>query len=286
MMMKKRTLLLLVLATILLAAPATLAADEDAKPERPYDPWDRAFVQLGGFLVTTDSGFRIGASNLGLGIALDVEKFLGLKQTNVAFRLDGGWRFTGNGRHSLLFSWFKLNRTGENVLTEDVTLPPDDEVILEGTTIESIFNFDIFKVKYNYSFLLDDRVDLKVGGGLYIMPLEFGLGRQGEIQTQESITAPLPVISLGFNFALSKNWYIRQDVDFMYLELAGVAGSITDINLAVEWTISKHVALGLGIESLDVEIEATKDTSYPGLGFDGSVGFTYRGLQFYVRGNF
>jgi hypothetical protein len=284
--MKVRTCLVLAVAAILLAAPTTLAEDDAAKSERAYAPWDRAFVQLGGFLMTTDSGFRIGSSNLGLGIDLNVEKFLGLKQTNVAFRFDGGWRFTKNGRHALAFSWFSLKRSGENVLTEDITVPPDDEVILEGTTIDSIFNFDIFKTKYAYSFLLDDRMDLRVGGGLYVMPLEYGLGVRGETKTRESITAPLPVVSFGLNFALSRKWSLRQEVDFLYLAISDFVGSITDFNFAVEWRAWKRVALGLGIESLDIEIQSSSDSGYPGISFDGKIAFRYTGLQFYVRGNF
>jgi hypothetical protein len=272
----------LVLALILVLAPVARAAKDPVNPEDT--PWDKLYLQLGVFLADLDSSFRIGEENIGVGISLDVEKFLGLESSKSAFRFDAGWRFTQNFRHRLALNWFAFRRDGENTLTEDIELPND--TIVEGTTIQSIFDFDIIKVKYAYSLLLDERVDFNVGGGLYIMPIRFGLGEKGKDFTQEDITAPLPVVTLGFNFALTKKWFLRQDIDFLYLNIMDVKGGILDLNAAVERRITRNLALGLGFETMQISVEATADSDYPNLDFDGEFGFGYTGVQLYLKGNF
>lgn len=280
--MKKLAGYVLVLSLVVTAAPVTPAAESSVDPEDM--PWDKLYVQLGAFLADLDSSFRLGAENLGIGISLDVEKFLGLESSKSAFRFDAGWRFKKNLRHRLQLNWFSFKRSGTNTLTEDVDI--GDEVILEGTTIESVFDYDLIKLKYTYSVLLDKRVDLNVGGGLYVLPIKFGLGEKGEDFTSEDVTAPLPVITLGFNFALTRKWFIRQDIDFLYLSIADVKGGVIDINFAVDRRLTRHLALGLGFEAMRIRVEATTDSSYPGLDFDGEFGFGYTGVQLYLKGNF
>ena len=289
-----RRCLCVVIAAIAISvfvAPAVAEGDgEEIDPKSL--PWDRAHVQLGGFMAAMDSGFRIGSSTAGLGAVLDVEELLGLEETQVSFRFDGAFRFTKNRKHKFDFTWFSMNRSAERTLgpDEEITIPdpddPDGEIVLTNMTIESKFNYDIFKIKYKYSFLLDKRVDVFVGGGFYVMPIEFGLGEQGANGTDESITAPLPVLSAGVNVALAKKWFLRQEFDLMYLKIGGFTGQISDFNLGLERTVAKRLALGLGVESLNISVESETSGDYPGVDFTGSVEFQYVGLQFYIRGRF
>jgi hypothetical protein len=274
--------LALIAAAFLLAAPAALAEGGDGGAGPKQRPWVKAWVQFGAFLTDVESSFRIGVDNIGLGINLNVEKFLGLDSTNRVFRFDGGWRLSRNRRHTIDVSWFNLNRQGDKVLTEDLDI--DGTTIIRGAAIESIYKIDIVKVRYDYSFVLDERVDLNVGGGLYVMPIELGIGEKGKDVTKRDITAPLPVVSLGFDFALTQKWFLRQDIDLMYLSISGVTGTILDLNAGVERNISKHLALGLGVERLSISIDAESGSDYPGLDFVGQVGFNYIGAQFYLKG--
>ena len=280
---RTRSFTALVLA--LWASSSAFAQANTAEAKGGFEPWPKAYAQLGVFLINTESTFLLGISNVGLGINLAVEKFLDLEATNTAFRIDGGWRFTHNRRHKLTLSWFRLNREGTTTTTKDIELP-DSTVISVGTGISSIFNFAIVRLKYNYSFVLDERIDLNIGAGVYLMPVTYGLGEIGEPRTEQSTTAPLPVISVGFNVGLSPNWYIRQSAEWMYLEISGIAGRIVDLTLSIERTIYKRIALGLGLEALDISFDTEKDSSYPGVEVEGQYGFKYSGVQLYVRGNF
>ncbi len=238
---------LFVMVAVIISAPALAEKSEDPKDF----PWKRGSLNLGVYIATMDSAFRLGESNLGLGIELDVEEFLNLDTFDTAFRIDAAYRFGKTRRHKVEFSWFKFDREGSRFIDEQIEVPPE----LGGGTLgpgdfTSVFNFDIYKLKYEYSFVFDERADLNVGLGLYIMPIEVGLSAvvngvfQGSMR--EEITAPLPVIGLGFDFAITPKWIIRQQMDLLYLEFGDFKGAISSFNASLEWLTWKHVGFGLG----------------------------------------
>ena len=220
-------------ALVLLSGPV-LAADTD-----PTDlPWKKAYLDLGLFYSVSNTTFRLGEDNIGTGISLDVEDFLGLDSTTSAFRIGGGWRFTKNMRHKLEFGWFAIHRDASGTITEDINIPPEHGggTILAGEVVDSEFNFDLIKLKYEYSFILDDRLDLNLGLGLFVMPFEFGVQQTaGGNGMAEDITAPLPVGSLGFDFAITPKWFVRQQLELFYLKYGDFTGAITGSSVALEY---------------------------------------------------
>ena len=77
--------------------------------------------------------------------------------------------------------------------------------ILEGTQVSGFFNFDVCKLAYSFPFFQDERFDLALSFGLFIMPVEFGFNATGLVaeRIEESITAPLPVVCFRGDFALT-----------------------------------------------------------------------------------
>ena len=280
-----RTMIIVLLAVII-SSPALAAEGKDPKDY----PWERGYVNLGYYIARLDSSVRFGGKGLGLGLELDVEEFLDLDTSDTSFRIDAGYRFGKTRRHKVEFSWFKFHREGTRNFSDPVVLPPE----LGGGTIgpgdvNSLFNFDIYKLKYEYSFVFDERVDLNLGLGLYVMPIEFGLSAvingdpQGEVR--EDITAPLPVVGVGFDFAITPNWIITQQVELFYLEYDNFKGAISSINFALEWLTWKHVGFGFGLDAMRVRVEA-KGSDYPGVDFKGDIEFSYFGAQLYLKANF
>ena len=270
----------------------TAFAEEGKSKKEPYPhPWNKGYLTLGGYVATLDSGVTLGSSG-GLGINVDVEDLLGLDTTGSSFRVAAGYRLGKKRRHKLELSWFRFHREGENTLIEAIPIPPElggepGDAIGPGV-INSLFNFDIYKFKYEYSFVLDERADLNVGVGLFIMPIEFGLtfteGGVTRGSVFESVTAPLPVLGLGFDFAITPKWFIRQQLEVFYLEIDSFEGGITSLTAALEYFPWKHVGFGLGADAFSVNIEATQETDYPGLGdFVGTLDFSYIGAQLYIK---
>ena len=140
---------------------------------------------------------------------------------------------------------------------------------------------------YSYSYVFDERVDLNIGAGFYVMPIEFGfvgtIDGVGQNTVRESITAPLPVIGLGFDFAITPKWYIRQDADIFYLEIDNYKGGIANLMFALEYLPWKHVGVGVGTNWMQVFVEVDGDTDVPGVDFVGDVEFSYFGALLYLK---
>ena len=246
----------------------------------PNWPWERFSFTFGGFTADVSSDVRLGAKGLGGGIDVNLEEALDLETTSTVFRVGAAYRFGKSRRHQAELSWFQLNRSASKSLQQDVTV--DNTVYPIGTTVNSFFDLQIWKVAYNYSFLLDDRINLAAGLGVFVMPIKFGINAAGVGQTEESITAPLPVIGLRADIALTRKWFLRQSIDLFYLKIGDFRGAIVDSTTAVEYKAWKNFGLGLAANAFKVGIEA-EGKDYPNIDFVGNIQFDYLGLLLYGK---
>ena len=248
--------------------------------QRSTKPWEKGSITLGVFLTDTDSTVRIGAP--GYGVTVDVEETLALETTTTVFRTDGMWRFSDNLRHRIDASWFALRRNGSTTIGRDITI--EGTVIPTGSNVTTRFDLDIFKLGYSYSFFQDNRMDLAVGAGLFITPIGFELNATGAVNkyTAESVTAPLPVVGLRADFAITPKWMLKNSLDLFYLEIGDFKGSIVDLKTAIEYNWFKNFGLGMGIESFNLEVEA-QGSDYPNVDLVGAFGFKYLGLMLYGK---
>lgn len=247
-------------------------------------PWKTFSFNAGAFISATDTGVRIGS---GLGVDIDFEDLLGLDTENTVFRIDAYWRFTDNHRHRLDFSWFSLYRSGNRQIAEDINIElPDDSVINipAETQVKSFFDLDIYQINYSYSFFQDDRLDLAVAGGLYLMPIGFGISATGLVEEEgdAKFTAPLPVIGLRADVAITDKWYFRTGTQIFYLQYNQFTGSLLSLRSAVEYNPWKYFGFGLGFDAFRMQLEADGQ-DYPEIDFKGTVNFDYTGLQIYAR---
>ena len=118
------------------------------------------------------------------------------------------------------------------------------------------------------------------------MPIEFGVeaiaGGIGQRKLVEDITAPLPALGIGFDFAITPKWFLRQQVELFYLEIGDFEGQLFSTSLALEYLPWKHFGFGIGFDAMAIEVKA-QGSDYPGINFTGEVEFRYAGLQFYVK---
>jgi len=255
-----------------------------AEPGTNTEPWEKFGLQGGYFLSAVDSGVRLGT---GIGVDIDVEDLLGLDSSASVFRVGALWRFTDNRRHRLDFNWFSLNRDGSRQILQDITIEDNNGnqiPIKSGSTVDAFFDLDIYQLSYSYSFLQDERLDLALQIGTYIMPIDVGLSVAGAIDEQGSarFTAPLPVVGLRMDIALTPQWFIRTGTQAFYLEYDNFSGSVLEFRAAVEYNPWDHVGIGLGFDTLAINVEAEGE-DWPGIDLNGKVNFNYAGLQLYLR---
>jgi hypothetical protein len=245
-------------------------------------PWETFSLNLGGFISTVDSSIGLGVNSIGVDI--DLEDSLGLDTSITAFRVDTFWRFTDNKRHRFDFSWFDLNRDSTKVLAKDI--PIGENEFPAGATISSSLDMSILKATYSYSFFQDDRFDLAASAGLFVIPIDYSIrsitNRYNGYEA-DSITAPLPVIGLRGDFAITPKLFFKTNIDFFYVEFDNYEGSIVDVRMAVEYNLFKNVGFGLGFEHVQVDVEAEGDSDVPGVNFNGNILFDYSGVLLYTK---
>jgi hypothetical protein len=202
--MINRKCLLQFLTVLLLISLSPFAFADEAQQEEK--PWTRFGLNLGGTFNGYDSSVRLGLK--GLGLSVDAEELLDLDTSTTFFAADGFWRFTENRRHRLDLTWFSLHRSGTNTLGRDIDIGDLD--IPLGTTVNTSLDIDIYRIGYSYSFFQDDRIDLALSAGAFVLPIKFDITAEGMLDgsESESITAPLPVIGLRADFAITPKWFL------------------------------------------------------------------------------
>ena len=248
--------------------------------ENEGKPWERFSFNLGGFITAINSDVSLGVE--GLGISVNVEEALDLDSSVSVFRVDGLWRFSRNLRHRLDLGWFDISRDSSTTLLQDITI--GDTTFLLGTEVTTSFDLQVFKGAYSYSFFQDDRIDMGVSFGLFVMPIDFKIDASGAFEghESESITAPLPVLGLRADFAITPKLFLKYNIDFFYLEIDQFEGAITNNKLVLEYNAFKYLGFGIGLERFNIYIKAEGE-DYPNIDFNGTFEFSYFGLMAYCK---
>ncbi len=274
----KPVLDLLFLAILLITSvPVVLAAESTESKETP---WERFSLSLGGFITTLDSTVVLGAKELGTGLEINVEDALNLDSSLTVFRGDAFVRLGSSKRHRLDFSYYDLRRSATRTLTKDLEIGGNIYPI--GTTVDSSLDFQIIKGGYSYSLLQDNRVDIALGLGMFVIPIDLEVSAAGRRSTSESITAPLPFVHFRADIALTPKFFLRQTYELFYMEVNSFQGSLFNGLIALEYNPWKYIGFGLGYNIFRVALKA-EGSDYPNIDFVGKIQLNYGGLLLYAK---
>ena len=92
--MKGMFRLIIVLFSIMSLTQAAVA-EEKEKKDYFNEPWEKAALYLGAFVVDMNSDLELGFDVGNIAIKVDGEDVLGLEENFTVFRLDGLWRKFG-----------------------------------------------------------------------------------------------------------------------------------------------------------------------------------------------
>ena len=269
-MKKNPVILVCCVFFVLLFAQLSLAEDSENK-DYSNEPWERAALYLGAFVLDTNSDLKLGP-----GVKVDAEDVLGLDQNFTAFRADAFWRITRRNRVD--FTYYTMNRNGSSFLGVEI---PDGEggSFPLGTKVKTDFDVSVLRGSYAYSFFKNEHFDLGVAAGLFGLKVEFKMDSDvfGKVEKTD-FTVPLPVVGLRGNFALTPKWFIRQSFDYFYINVGNYEGQLVDFNVALEWNALKHLGLGVGYNY------AVMDLKYSGSDdFLEEIDMSYGGVLLFAK---
>jgi hypothetical protein len=98
----------------------------------------------------------------------------------------------------------------------------------------------------------------------------------------ESLTAPLPVIGVRGQYALTERFTLRGAVELFGIELDDVEGSFADRYVAVDYAVGSRFDVGLAYNDVLFDISANKG----GDRFKGTLDWGYTGWLLYMNVNF
>ncbi len=273
---------LLTLSISLLLIPVTKA--DETRHTKNYDslnyPWEKFSVSLGGFITGLSTDILYGSEQIGLGLAINLEDALGLETSSLVLRGETDYNFGKRERHQIGLRYFGIFRNSVKDLESEITI--GDQVYPIGSEVDSRFDIQIFKTTYKYSYFVDARVKLGASLGLYIMPINFSISSLGSFGEASKFIAPLPVLGLDANFAVTPKLLVKQGIDVLYLQIEEFKGTITDVNFRIEYNPWKHIGFGVGYDSYLMSIK----NENPGSGifdFVGSFKSGYTGILFYGK---
>lgn len=260
-------------ATMVLSAPVVRA--QDAVPDNPALR-DKFYFALGAFVPKTSTSAQLDSTNLGAGANIDFERALGMTTQKVVPDAAFRWRF--GDRWRLEAEYFQLNRSGDKVISQDITW--NGQTFTAGTEINSKFNFDDIRTSVGYSFFKRKDKELGVSFGFHVASYDVGLGTTSSGQEAKKVLAPLPVLSAYGQFALTDEWAVGGRLDRFVISYDNYQGNLTSLGLDVNYQPFQHIGFGLAYRSLFIVFKATKPD------FTASFNQSFQGPLLYMNASF
>ena len=239
---------------------------------------DRFNLRLGGqFFTSFDTRLRVDSDTGGRGTELHLEGDLNVDKQALVVRLDGTYNF--NRRHSISFSYYQVDRSGERRLQNDISFA--NWVYTFGTDVVKDQRFEIFKLSYGYNFLFRPKGTLGVTFGIHAMSFYSTLSAlDGSVTNEADADAPVPVIGLRGHYQFAEKWRLVGTYDRLDLSIDDVKGHFGDFIVSVEHDTFNNVSFGFGLNRLNLNVDARDEN------LQGKIKIGFNSALLYVRVRF
>jgi hypothetical protein len=259
-----RTVIVLLLVS---AAARSFAQDVPHHPALE----DRFYFGVGVFFPKTSTKGQLDSNRLGVGATVDFEESLDMPRSKTVPAFAGRWRI--NQRWRIDAEYFQLNRSSERVIDREIQW--GDQVFAANTQVSSKFNFSDLRVSAGYSFFRTADKELGMGLGLHMAWYDVSLNSSSSDREGQDVLAPLPVLSIYGQFALTDRWAVGSRLDRFSLSYDKFSGGLTSLALDLQYQPFRHVGFGLGYRGLfiNAEVEGDRVTGKFRQTFEGPVLF-------------
>jgi hypothetical protein len=242
---------------ILLSLLLAIAAAPAAAQETPRHPalTDRLYVGVGAFFPQTTTQAQLQNNRTGLGTTIDLEQSLDMERSKTVPSFFGRWRIGERWRIDAEF--FQLNRTSERTLEREIHW--GEQTFPVNADVSAKFNFYDLRVSAGYSFFRTTDKELGVGLGLHMASYDVSLTSNSTGTDGEDVLAPLPVLSVYGQFALTERWAVGSRIDRFSLSYDKYDGSLTSLGLDLVYQPLRHFGIGLGYRGLFIKMAVEGD---------------------------
>lgn len=220
---------------------------------------DRYSLQIGAYYPTADTTASLNGTGGRIGTSVNFEDDLNLTDRKMVpqflanVRLWEKWRVEAE--------YFSLHRSGARAVGR--TINWGDNTYNVGTTVSSEFDSDIYRLSLGYSFIKDNQKELGAVLGLHVTDFSASLSAPAAGARTGDGLAPLPTVGLYGAYAFTPRWLLSGRVDYFTLNYNDYDGSLTNLNIGVDYRFTRNFGVGLAFRHVDYKVTASK-TSYTG----------------------
>lgn len=231
------------------------ASPDPALPEHPMMT-DRFFLGAGVVWAKSNVTANLNTGRIGLGTFVDFENDIGLNENNLIGQF--AFRMRLSSRWVLEAEYFSLNRDGERQLER--TIDWGDLSIPVNAAVRGTSSLDDLRVSVGYSFFRRKDKEIGVGIGAHVMSFDASLSTQNFGSQKASQSAPLPVLTMYAQIALTDRWLFRTRVDRLGLDTGEVDGSVFSSATDFVYQPWRHFGAGIGYRDINIQISSTGDS--------------------------
>jgi hypothetical protein len=247
---------------------------------------DRVWIDTGWSVndISTDA-VLIGKN--GVGAAVNFEDVFDLNSSRSTVRMLGSARVSAK-RRWIDFGFVDITRSNSKVLAKDVDF--GDYTFQAGGQVATKFNTRFMYVAFRYDFLHEDKVRISGSAGMTAIKLSTGLSGQASlnggpvtsVDKEGSATAPVPMVGLNLDWALTRRLVVRMYSRFFKLNISEFNGGLFESGVRLNWYFVKNFGLGVGLDKSNLRINQLNvgqgnvlkaDYSVTGLGVYATLAF-------------
>jgi len=270
-----------------IAAALITAAAASSSPIRAEnfatDVPDLVWIDVGGAINEVNTDMSLTGPR-GVGVAVNFEDVLDLPGSKTTGRMFGTARISAKRRY-IDFGYVDIDRSGSKVISEDLNW--GDYTFLADGQVDAGFRTQFMYAAFRYDFLHEEKVRISGSAGLtfirikasvaglasYPDPNDPNVTITSDIDKESSANAPVPMVGLNLDWALTRRLTLRTYNRFFRLNMSGFNGGLYEAGVRLNWYFVKHFGMGLGfdrtalnIKNLDVGAQNNLKANY---GFSG-----------------
>ncbi len=252
----------LVGAVLSLALAAAFAPQAARAEDFAGDVPDRVWVDLGGQIndLRTEAA-ATGAA--GVGTSINFEDIFNLPGDKWTVRMLGTARISKK-RRWIDFGYVLINRSGSRIIQDDVVW--GDYTFTAGGRVTGKFNTAFLYTAFRYDFLHEEKVRISGSAGLSFAKITMGLSGSGNVvgpggpiagsfEKDNSVTAPVPMVGLNLDWALTRRLVLRTYTRFFKLNFDGNKGGQYDNGIHLNWYFVKNFGMGIGYDKTELRAD-------------------------------
>jgi hypothetical protein len=281
----QRLLLSAIAAAVVSAGAASLSAvrAEDFAGDVP----DRVWIDVGGAYNDVSTNVSVQGPK-GLGGLITFEDTFDLPGTKTTARMLGTVRISEK-RRWIDFGYTSIDRRGTKHIVDSVDF--GDYIFSGDADVTARFATQFMYAAFRYDFLHEDKIRISGSAGLTFLRLKVSLRTDGTVTDpdgnvitggyykQATQGAPVPMVGLNLDWALTKRLVLRSYNRFFRLNLSSFNGGLYENGIHLNYYIVRHFGLGLGLDRTELKVKELK----VGEGNVVKAGYTVNGIGLYAN---